>query len=187
MFFQTAAAVWKNIMDTHDAFAGRKLKVNQEVYKSEAATNQRNQAIGELMFAYGRIKAKPLEAVDIYTKQCSISVNAVDLATMAATLANGGKNPVTKETVIDAKHVPEVLAVMATAGLYDDSGKWLFWTGLPGKSGVGGGLIAVAPGKFGIAVISPPLDKAGNSVRGQRSIADISAALGTNPYAVKPQ
>jgi glutaminase len=182
-----AAAVWKNIMDTHEAFAGRKLKVNEEVYKSEAATNQRNQAIGELMFAYGRIKSKPLVAVDIYTKQCSISVNAVDLATMAATLANGGKNPVTNVKVIDAKHVPEVLAVMATAGLYDDSGKWLFMTGLPGKSGVGGGLIAVAPGKFGIAVISPPLDKAGNSVRGQRSIADISAALGANPYAAKPQ
>jgi glutaminase len=182
-----AAAVWKNIMDTHEAFAGRKLKVNQEVYKSEAATNQRNQAIGELMFAYGRIKAKPLEAVDTYTKQCSISVNVVDLATMAATLANGGKNPVTNVNVIDAKHVPEVLAVMATAGLYDDSGKWLFMTGLPGKSGVGGGLIAVSPGKFGIAVISPPLDKAGNSVRGQRSIADISTALGGNPYAAKAQ
>jgi glutaminase len=184
---KTATEGWKNIMDTHDAFAGRKLKVNDEVYKSEAATNQRNQAIGELMFAYNRIKANPDQAVDLYTKQCAISVNVVDLATMAATLANGGKNPVTKDSVLDARHVPEVLAVMATAGLYDDSGKWLFWTGLPGKSGVGGGLIAVAPGKFGIAVISPPLDKAGNSVRGQRSIADISAALDANPYAVKPR
>ncbi len=184
---RTANEVWKNIMATHDAFAGRKLKVNDEVYKSEAATNQRNQAIGELMFAYNRIKANPNQAVDLYTKQCAISVNVVDLATMAATLANGGKNPVTKDSVIDARHVPEILAVMATAGLYDDSGKWLFWTGLPGKSGVGGGLIAVAPGKFGIAVISPPLDKAGNSVRGQRAIADISAALNANPYAVKPQ
>lgn len=182
-----ATAVWKNILETHNAFAGRKLDVNNEVYKSEAATNQRNMAIGELMFAYGRIKANPNQAVDIYTKQCAISVNAVDLATMAATLANGGKNPVTGQTVIDSVHVPEILAVMATAGLYDDSGKWLFWTGLPGKSGVGGGLIAVAPGKFGIAVISPPLDKAGNSVRGQRAIADISSALGANPYAVKPQ
>jgi glutaminase len=174
-------------MDTYDAFAGRRLAVNQEVYKSEAATNQRNQAIGELMFAYGRIKANPLQAVDIYTKQCSVAVNAVDLATMAATLANGGKNPVTGQVVLDAKYVPELLAVMATAGLYDDSGKWLFMTGLPAKSGVGGGLIAVAPGKFGIAVISPPLDKAGNSVRGQRTIAEIAAALNANPYAVKPR
>lgn len=182
-----AKEVWRNIMQTHEAFAGRKLKVNEEVYKSEAATNQRNQAIGQLMFAYGRIKANPEQAVDLYTRQCSISVNARDLATMAATLANGGKNPVTGQTVIDARHVPGILSVMATAGLYDDSGKWLFWTGLPGKSGVGGGLIAVSPGKFGIAVISPPLDKAGNSVRGQRSIADISSQLGGNPYAVKPQ
>jgi glutaminase len=181
-----ADAVFKNIMATHEAFAGRRLGVNQEVWKSEAATNQRNQAIGQLMYAYERIKSNPKQAVDVYTKQCAISVNAKDLATMAATLANGGKNPVTGEQVIDAKHVPGLLAIMATAGLYDDSGKWLFWTGLPGKSGVGGGLIAVSPGKFGIAVISPPLDKAGNSVRGQRAIADVSNALGGNPYAVQP-
>ncbi len=180
-------AVWNNIMKTHDAFAGRKLKVNEEVYKSEAATNQRNQAIGQLMYAYERIKTDPKQAVDLYTRQCSISVNARDLATMAATLANGGKNPVTGEVVIDARHVPGILAIMSTAGLYDDSGKWLFMTGLPAKSGVGGGLIAVSPGKFGIAAISPPLDKAGNSVRAQRAIADISNTLGGNPYAVKPQ
>lgn len=182
-----ATAVWNNIMQTHEAFAGRKLKVNEDVYKSEAATNQRNQAIGQLMFAYERIKKNPRQAVDLYTRQCSISVNAMDLAMMAATLANGGKNPVSGQTVIDSKIVPEILAVMATAGLYDDSGKWLVMTGLPAKSGVGGGIIAVAPGKFGIAAISPPLDKAGNSVRAQRAIADIVAALGANPYDVKPR
>ena len=102
---------------------------------------------------------------------------------MAATLAAGGKNPVTSKQVMDASKVPSVLAVMSTAGLYDDSGKWLYHTGLPAKSGVGGGIIAVSPGKFGIAVVSPPLDEAGNSVRAQRAIADISAALGGNPYA----
>ena len=102
---------------------------------------------------------------------------------MAGTLANAGRNPVTKKQVMKAENVPELLAVMATAGLYDDSGKWLYRTGLPGKSGVGGGIIAVSPGKFGIAVISPPLDEAGNSVRAQRAIADISAALGGNPLA----
>ena len=101
---------------------------------------------------------------------------------MAATLAAAGKNPVTGKQVIDAAKVPNVLAVMATAGLYDDSGKWLYHTGLPAKSGVGGGIIAVSPGKFGIAVVSPPLDDAGNSVRAQRAIAAISAALGGNPY-----
>ena len=106
---------------------------------------------------------------------------------MAACLANGGKNPVTGKQVLKTEYVPKVLAVMATAGLYDDSGKWLFATGLPGKSGVGGGLIAVSPGKFGIAVISPPLDDAGNSVKAQKAIADISNALGGNPFASKPR
>ena len=184
---RTRDEIWHSILMTYDEFAGRKLAVNDEVYKSEAATNQRNQAIGQLMYAYERIKDNPTQAVDIYTEQCSVNVNALDLATMAATLADGGKNPITGHTVIDAGHVPGILAVMATAGLYDDSGKWLFTTGLPAKSGVGGGLIAVAPGKFGIAVISPPLDKAGNSVRGQRAIAEIVRDLHANPYAVTPR
>jgi glutaminase len=180
-------AIWKSILDFHSDFAGRTLSVNEEVFKSEAETNQRNQAIGMLMYAYGYIKAEPMRATDVYTEQCSISVNAKDLATMAATLANGGKNPVTKKQVMKAENVPEVLAVMATAGLYDDSGKWLYRTGLPGKSGVGGGIIAVSPGKFGIAVISPPLDEAGNSVKAQKAIADISNKLGANPYAPRPK
>jgi len=179
----TADAVWAKIIGVHNDCAGRELKVLEDVYKSEADTNQRNQAIGMLMYAYGYIKANPLQAVDIYTKQCSIGVNAKDLAMMAATLAFGGMNPVTKKQVFDAANVPRILAVMATAGLYDDSGKWLYMTGLPGKSGVGGGLIAVSPGKFGIAVVSPPLDAAGNSVRAQKAIADISNALGGNPLA----
>src|SRR5262245_52960434 len=183
----TADAVWAKIIGTHNDFAGRQLKVLQDVYKSESDTNQRNQAIGALMYAYGYIKEKPQQAVDLYTRQCSIGVNAKDLATMAATLAFGGKNPVTSKQVIDSKNVPFVLAVMATAGLYDDSGKWLYHTGLPAKSGVGGGIIAVSPGKFGIAVVSPPLDEAGNSVRAQKAIADISNALGGNPYASKPR
>jgi glutaminase len=179
--------VWKKILAFYGDFAGRPLSVNQEVFKSEAETNQRNQAIAMLMYAYGRIKANPLQATDIYTEQCSVSVNAKDLAMMAATLANGGKNPITGKQVVKTDNVPEILAVMATAGLYDDSGKWLYSTGLPAKSGVGGGILAVSPGKFGIAVISPPLDAAGNSVKAQKAIADISNALGGNPYAVKPK
>jgi glutaminase len=177
------AEVWNKILSYHSDFAGRPLKVNQEVFKSEADTNQRNQAIGKLMYAYGKIKSNPDQATDIYTEQCSISVNTKDLAMMAATLANGGKNPVTGKQVMKADNVPEVLAVMATAGLYDDSGKWLYRTGLPAKSGVGGGMIAVSPGKFGIAVISPPVDAAGNSVKAQKAIADVSNAVGGNPYA----
>src|SRR5581483_2224303 len=169
--------VWAKIIGFHNDAAGRPLTVLQDVYKSESDTNQRNQAIGALMFAYGYIKTDWRQAVDLYTRQCSIGANAKDLATMAATLANMGRNPMTGKRVMDAKNVPGVLAVMATAGLYDDSGKWLYHTGLPAKSGVGGGIIAVSPGKFGIAVVSPPLDDAGNSVRAQRAIADISNAL----------
>jgi hypothetical protein len=179
----TSDAVWKKIIGFHDDAAGRELSVLQDVYKSD--TNQRNQAIGALMLAYGYIKGNWQQAVDLYTRQCSIGVNAKDLATMAATLASGGRNPVSGKQVIDAARVPAVIAVMSTAGLYDDSGKWLYQTGLPAKSGVGGGIIAVSPGKFGIAVVSPPLDEAGNSVRAQRAIADISTALGGNPYGAR--
>jgi glutaminase len=178
--------IWNKILSYYSDFAGRQLGVNQPVFKSEADTNQRNQAIAMLMYAYGHIKSDPLRATDIYTEQCAVSVNAKDLATMAATLANGGTNPVTGKVVLQSKYVPNVLAVMATAGLYDDSGKWLYTTGLPGKSGVGGGIIAVSPGKFGIAVISPPLDAAGNSVKAQKTIAAVSNALGGNPYAIAP-
>jgi glutaminase len=181
----TRDEIWNSILGYYADFAGRPLTVDQEVFKSEAETNQRNQAIGYLMYAYGYIKDNPLRATDVYTEQCSVSVNAKDLATMAGTLANSGKNPVTGKQVMKAANVPYVLAVMATAGLYDDSGKWLYRTGLPGKSGVGGGLIAVSPGKFGIAVVSPPLDDAGNSVKAQKAIADVSNALGGNPYAPK--
>jgi glutaminase len=182
-----ADAVWAKIIGIHNDAAGRQLSVLQDVYKSESDTNQRNQAIGALMYAYGYIKTDWKQAVDLYTRQCSIGVNAKDLAMMAAMLASGGKNPVTGKNVVDASKVPGILAVMATAGLYDDSGKWLYATGLPAKSGVGGGIIAVSPGKFGIAVVAPPLDDAGNSVKAQKAIADISNALGGNPYAATPK
>lgn len=182
----TRDEIWGRILAFYGEFAGRPLTVNQAVFESESATNQRNRAIAMLMHAYHRIEAEPLRATDIYTEQCSVSVNARDLATMAATLANGGTNPVTGKAVMKGENVPEVLAVMATAGLYDDSGKWLYRTGLPAKSGVGGGIIAVSPGKFGIAVISPPLDAAGNSVKAQKVIEMVSRQLGGNPYAVAP-
>jgi glutaminase len=180
-----ADAVWNKIIGTYNDYAGRPLTVLQDVYKSESDSNQRNQAIGALMFAYGYIKTDWRQAVDLYTRQCSVGVNTKDLAMMAATLAAGGKNPVTGKQVVEPDRVPGILAVMATAGLYDDSGKWYFHTGLPAKSGVGGGIIAVSPGKFGIAVVSPPLDDAGNSIRAQRAITAISNALGGNPLAAK--
>jgi glutaminase len=183
---KTAEEKWARILAIHEAFAGRKLDVDEEVYRSEAATNERNQAIAKLMHAYGRLYFDPTASTDVYTRQCSISVSAADLAIMAATLANAGRNPITGKQVVSPDNVPRILAVMATAGLYDDSGIWLYEVGLPAKSGVGGGLIAVAPGRFGIAVFSPPLDAAGNSVRAQRAIRDVAAALRANPYEVRP-
>lgn len=178
---------WNLIKSTHDDFAGRKLNVDQPVYESEAATNQRNQAIAMLLNAYGRIYFDPVETTDIYTKQCAIAVNVKDLATMAGTFANGGTNPITKKKVVSYETVAHVIPVMATAGLYDDSGKWIYNVGLPGKSGVGGGIIAFYPGQFGIAVISPRLDEAGNSVRAQESIRQVVAELGSNPFYVHPK
>jgi len=182
-----SAAKWKNILQTHSAFAGRDLVLDMPVYISEAGDNLRNQAIAHLLKAYGRMYFDPVQATDIYTKQCAISVNAKDLAVMAATLANGGVNPVTKQKVVSPETVKYTLPVMATAGLYDDAGQWLFATGLPGKSGVGGGIIAVVPGKFGIAVISPPLSPAGNSVKAIYTIRHIVEALGVNPYQITPK
>ncbi|HKX46608.1 MAG TPA: glutaminase A [Planctomycetota bacterium] len=177
---------WTKILATHNEFAGRSLTVNEPVYESEAATNQRNRAIAALMSAYGLIEDDPIMVTDVYTRQCSINVSAKDLAAMAATLANGGQNPVTRKQVLAGEHVPQVLAVMATAGLYDDSGIWLYKVGLPAKSGVGGGIIAVAPGKFGIAAFAPPLDAAGNSVRAQVAIEAVVNELGANLFASTP-
>ena len=175
--------VWNKILKLHSDLAGRQLSVNQPVYKSESDTNQRNRAISALMSAYERFPMEPSVAVDLYTRQCSINVSARDLAIMAGTLAFGGRNPVTKQQVLKPDIVPGILAIMATAGMYDDTGKWLFHTGLPAKSGVGGGILAVAPGKFGIGTFAPPLDAAGNSIKGQLAIERIVAALNANPYA----
>ena len=180
-----SSAKWKNIVKTYNDFAGSSLPLNQPVYVSEAGDNLRNQAIAHLLLAYGRMYFDPVQSTDVYTKQCAINVNAKDLAEMAATLANGGTNPITKIKVVSPETCAFTMSVMATAGLYDDSGQWLYEVGLPGKSGVGGGIIAVCPGKFGIAVISPPLDAAGNSVKARKTITDIVRELKLNPYLVQ--
>ena len=182
-----SAAKWKNIVQVQSDFAGRPLSLNMPVYISEAGDNLRNQAIAHLLYAYGRMYFDPVQSTDIYTKQCALNVNAKDLATMAATLANGGVNPVTKKKVVSPETVMYTLPVMATAGLYDDSGIWLYNAGLPAKSGVGGGLLAVCPGKFGIAVVSPPLDAAGNIVKAQKVIDYVVAKLKVNPYWIEPK
>ncbi|NMJ43669.1 glutaminase A [Roseomonas sp. JC162] len=178
---------WRFIREGLSRFAGRDLMMDEEVYASEAATNQRNQGIARLLQGYGRMYSDPDEATDIYTRQCALNVTAHDLAVMGATLADGGVNPVTKERVVDAERCKRILAVMATAGLYEQSGDWLYEVGLPGKSGVAGGLVTIAPGKGGLGVFSPPLDDAGNSVRGQLVTRFLSERLGLNLFASKPE
>ncbi|WP_198374640.1 glutaminase A [Neoroseomonas rubea] len=177
---------WRFIREGLSRFAGRELAMDEEVYASEAATNQRNQGIARLLHGYGRMYCDPDEATDIYTRQCAINVTAGDLAVMGATLADGGVNPVTKERVLEPERCRRVLAVMATAGLYEQSGDWLYEIGLPGKSGVAGGIVAIAPGKGGLGVFSPPLDAAGNSVRGLLVTRFLSERLGLNLFASAP-
>ncbi len=172
---------WAKISANMSAYAGRQLKLNDEVYTSEVNDNKRNQAISKLLDAYGRMGSDPLEATTVYTKQCSLNVSSKDLAIMASTIANHGKNPVTNKQVIDSKYTPKIMAVMETAGLYDSAGNWLYDTGVPAKSGVGGGILAIVPGKFGIGIVSPPLDKYGNSVRAQLAATYIIEKLNLNP------
>ncbi|WPL19874.1 Glutaminase 1 [Thiorhodovibrio winogradskyi] len=162
----------------YETLAGEELDVVEEVYRSEASTNQGNRAIAYLLHRYDRIYADPMESVDVYTKQCSIGVNARQLAIMGATLANGGINPVSKQQVLDAEYVPRILALMLTAGFYDESGAWAFNVGLPAKTGVGGGILAVAPAKLAVAAFSPRLNQSGNSIRAMRAIAYVSQRLG---------
>jgi glutaminase len=182
----TADAKWAFIRDGLSRFAGRPLGLDEEVYHSEAATNFRNRGIAKLLEGYGRMYFDALEATDVYTKQCSLSVTVKDLAVMGATLADGGVNPVTGARVIDALHCKRVLAALATSGLYELSGDWLYEIGLPGKSGVSGGIVTISPGKGGLGTFAPLLDGAGNSVKGQRATKFLSERLGLNLFASQP-
>jgi glutaminase len=179
----SADACWATILDAQSRFAGRAIALSDEVNQSEQTTNFHNRAIGWLLYSAGACYSDPMRAVDVYTRQCSTLITATDLATMGATLAAGGINPLTKQRVIGAANVPPILAEMTMEGLYDASGDFAYSVGLPGKSGVGGGILAVAPGKLAIAGFSPPLDPVGNSVRAQQGVAAIAKALGLNLYA----
>src|SRR4029453_4362235 len=136
------------------------------VYESERSPGHRNRAIGPMLRNFGIIEGDVDDVLDLYFRQCSVDVNCRDLSLMAATLANGGKNPITHEQALSASNVDEVLSIMTTCGMYDYAGEWLYRVGMPAKSGVSGGILAVLPGRLGIAVYSPPLDARGNSVRG---------------------
>jgi glutaminase len=181
------AEKWRAIREGLSCFAARDLSVDHDVYACALESNARNRSIARLLQAYGRIYADPEEAIDLYTLQCALRVNAKDLAVMAATLADGGVNPISKERVIDADICRSVLAVMATAGLYETSGDWLYQVGLPGKSGVGGGIVTVAPGKGGLGTFSPRLDAAGNSVKGQLAASYLSDRLGLSLFASRAE
>ena len=174
---------WNKVLAFYSKAAGEKLALIDEVYKSEAATNAGNKALSMLLAKYERIYADPFESVDIYTKQCSVGVNATQLARMGATLANNGINPATGERVIKSADIPFILSAMSMAGLYDSSGYWAWHVGLPSKSGVGGGIVAVVPGKGAIAVFSPRLDDAGNSVKAQKVIEYVANKLDFDLYS----
>jgi glutaminase len=183
----SADARWRFIHEGLSGFAGRTLPLNAEVYASASETNFRNQSIARLLQSYGRIYLDPSEATDLYTRQCSLNVSARDLAVMGATLADGGMNPLTRQQVVDADSCRYALAAMATAGLYETSGDWLYDIGLPGKSGIGGGIVTVSPGKGGLGTFAPPLDQAGNSVKGQLVARFLAAQLGMNLFVSKPE
>lgn len=183
----SAEAKWNFIYEGLSQFAGRRLPLNEEVYASATATNFRNQSIARMLQSVNRIYFDPAVATDLYTRQCSLNVSARDLAVMGATFADGGVNPITKQRVVNPSVCHYALAVMTTAGLYETSGDWLYDIGLPGKSGIGGGIVTVSPGKGGLGTFAPPLDAAGNSVKGQLVAKYLSHYLGMDLFVSKPE
>jgi glutaminase len=177
---------WKWIRDGLSTFAGRELALDDEVFESVSATNYRNRELGGLLLERGRLAGDPEEALDLYTRQSSLSVTAGDLAAMGATLANGGVNPETGERIVGETACRLTLAAMATAGLYETSGDWLCDVGLPGKSGLGGGMVTVSPGKGALGTFAPRVDAAGNSVKGQLVARFLSRRLGLDLFVSAP-
>ena len=168
---------FQRVLATFSQYAGRALDVDEDVYRSECETGHRNRAIGHMLRTFGILDEHPDQILDPYFRQCAIAVDCRDVSLMAATLANGGRNVMTGERVLDESLVPHVLSVMTTCGMYDGSGRWVDAVGLPAKSGVGGGVLAVLPGQLGISVFSPRLDAQGNSARGVLACRTIAAEL----------
>lgn len=177
------AARWDALRVGLSRFAGRDLVLDEATFASASATNHRNREIAALLHSLGALAGDPAETLDLYTRQSCLAVTTRDLAAMGATLADGGVNPITGERVVSADSCRYALTVMTTAGLYETSGDWLYDVGLPGKSGIGGGIVTVSPGKGGLGTFSPPLDEAGNSVRGQLAAAYLSRSLGLDIFA----
>lgn len=178
---------WQQVLANLSDYAGTELSLMEDVYDSEYSTSWSNRGIANLLYNYQRLYSEPEEALRVYTKQCSVGVSAKDLGIMGATLANEGVNPLTGKRVLNAQHVPELLAMMAMTGFYDESGIWQYTAGLPAKTGVGGGIVAVVPGKFAIAAFSPRLNAAGNSIRAMNAIRFIAGELGASLYGANPE
>ncbi|ERK15609.1 Glutaminase [Serratia fonticola AU-P3(3)] len=176
---------WLRILDMQQQLAGAPIALSDEVNDSEQTTNFHNRAIAWLLYSADAMYCDPMEACDVYTRQCSTLLNTIELATMGATIAAGGINPVSKKRVLTESNTPFILAEMTMEGMYGSSGDWAYTVGLPGKSGVGGGILTVVPGVMGIAAFSPPLDPVGNSVRGQKMAAAVAQQMGYNLYRAR--
>ena len=163
-------------------YIGRPVHFDNSIFMSERTTGHRNRAIGHLMLNFGMVRDRVDQTLELYFQQCSLMVNCHDLAVMGATLANGGVNPFTKERALKAEYVKDLLGIMLSCGMYDYAGEWAYRVGLPAKSGVGGGIVAVVPGKFGIGIFSPPLDAKGNSVRGVLACRELSQRFGLHAF-----
>lgn len=170
------------MLDMFQRYVGHNLFIDMPVFMSERTTGHRNRAMAHLMLNFGMIDAKIEEALDLYFQQCSLMVNCRDLAVMAATLANNGINPITKDRAVDSRYVRDILTVMYTCGMYDFAGEWAYTVGLPGKSGVSGGLLVVVPQQMGIGIFSPPLDSHGSSVRGMQVCKELSERFGLHLF-----
>lgn len=183
----TEAERWRRIRQNLENFAGRELDVMEAVFQSEYENAWSNRGIANLLYNYEVLDCKPEEALRVYTRQCSVGVNTRDLALMGATLANGGTHPLTGREVLNSDHVPELLALMATAGFYDESGEWMFTAGLPAKTGVGGGIVAIVPGEMAIAAFSPRVNEAGNSIKAMKAIRYIAGEFGVGLFGANPE
>ncbi|MBP3614319.1 MAG: glutaminase A [Bacteroidaceae bacterium] len=173
---------WKAIVDNIERLCGERPRLIEELYKSESVSNFNNRAIAWLLKHYNRIYDDPDMSLDLYTRQCSLGITARQLAICGATIANDGVNPVTKEKVFEKRLAPKITAMLAAVGFYEHTGDWMFTSGLPAKTGVGGGIMGVLPGRFGIAAFAPPLDGSGNSVKAQKALRYIMNKLETGIY-----
>jgi glutaminase len=171
-----------NLLGMFGRYCGRKMYVDNGVFMSERSTGHRNRAIGHLMLNFGMMRDRVEESLELYFQQCSLLVNSQDLAMMGATLANGGVNPTTGERALDQRYVKDLLSIMLSCGMYDFAGEWAYRVGIPSKSGVGGGIVAVIPGVAGIGIFSPPLDAKGNSVRGIKVCSELSERFGLHAF-----